>query len=166
MYLYPKYQKLNNICIAFNSKNVSFYNVKPIPEADQWSHQFGRKDRYCIKIANNFGTRRGAYELVYRLYSEKGYADRNDSGMWLSLYNLLPDTTTLVVLRENEVVGTLTVNSTEMQFLTEYSDFKFVDGVLVHQKENKFAGGMNTAKLQLRRVTFDVRLDDEIFMPK
>ncbi|MCG2759491.1 MAG: hypothetical protein L6263_13815 [Desulfobacteraceae bacterium] len=109
MYLYSKYQKLNNICIAFNSKNVSFYNVKPIPEADQWSHQFGRKDRYCIKIANNFGTRRGAYELVYRLYSEKGYADRNDSGMWLSLYNLLPNTTTLVVLRESEVVGTLTV---------------------------------------------------------
>jgi hypothetical protein len=29
--------------------------------------------------------------------------------MWLSLYNLLPDTTTLVVLREDEVVGTLTV---------------------------------------------------------
>lgn len=68
--------------------------------------------------------------------------------------------------RIEKVVGTLTVNSTEMQFLTEYSDFKFVDGVLVHQKENKFAGGMNTAKLQLRRVTFDVRLDDEIFMPK
>jgi len=29
--------------------------------------------------------------------------------MWLSIYNLLPDTTTLVVLREDEVVGTLTV---------------------------------------------------------
>lgn len=68
--------------------------------------------------------------------------------------------------RIEKVVGTLTINDAEMQFLTEYSDFKFVDGVLVHQKENKFAGGMNTAKLQLRGVTFDASLDDETFMPK
>lgn len=68
--------------------------------------------------------------------------------------------------RIEKVVGTLTINGAEMQFLTEYSDFKFVDGALVHQKENKFAGGTNTAKLQLRRVTFDASLDDETFMPK
>jgi len=76
---------------------------------DQRSYPFGRDNRYCIKIANDFRTRRSAYELIYQLYREKGYADPNDSGLWLSLYNLLPDTTTLVVLREDEVVATLTV---------------------------------------------------------
>ena len=85
------------------------YNVESIPEDSQWSHTFGKEDRYRIKIANDFATRRSAYELIYRLYREKGYANPNDSRMWLSLYNLLPDTTTLVVLREDKVVGTLTV---------------------------------------------------------
>ncbi len=86
-----------------------FYNVESIPEDSQWSHTFGKDDRYRIKIANDFATRHSAYELIYRLYREKGYANPNDSRMWLSLYNLLPDTTTLVVLQEDEVVGTLTV---------------------------------------------------------
>jgi len=67
--------------------------------------------------------------------------------------------------RIEKVIGTLNVNGTEMQFLTEYSDFKFVDGALVHQKENKFAGGTNTAKLQLRRITFDAQLDEGSFTP-
>ena len=67
--------------------------------------------------------------------------------------------------RIEKVVGTLSVNGTQMQFLTEYSDFKFVDGTLVHQKENKFAGGTNTAVLQLRQVTFDADLDESRFVP-
>ena len=33
----------------------------------------------------------------------------------------------------------------------------------MHQKENKFAGGMNTAVLQLRKVTFDAPIDDKQF---
>lgn len=64
-----------------------------------------------------------------------------------------------------KVVGTLSVNGTEMQFLTEYSDFKIVDGILVHHKENKFAGGTNTAMLQLHRVTFDARFDEDSLEP-
>lgn len=67
--------------------------------------------------------------------------------------------------RIEKVVGTLSVNGTEMRFLTEYSDFKFVDGVLVHHKENKYAGDVNTAKLQLHRVTFDAKLDEGSFEP-
>jgi hypothetical protein len=86
-----------------------FLNVDSIPEDSQCSHTFGKDNRYRIKIANDFATRQSAYELIYRLYREKGYIDSNHSRMWLSLYNLLPDTTTLVVLREDEVVGTLTV---------------------------------------------------------
>jgi hypothetical protein len=92
-----------------DEKFKNFHNVESIPEDSQWSHTFGKDDRYRIKIANDFATRQSAYELIYRLYREKGYANPNDSRMWLSLYNLLPDTTTLVVLQEDEVVGTFTV---------------------------------------------------------
>ena len=67
--------------------------------------------------------------------------------------------------RIEKVVGSLAMNGMEMQFVTEYSDFAFRDGVLVHAKENKFAGGVNTAILQLRRITFDAELSDKDFVP-
>jgi len=57
-----------------------------------------------------------------------------------------------------KVLGTLSVGSMEMKFLTEYSDFRFRDGVLVHEVENKFAGGVNTAVLRLRDVRFNAGL--------
>jgi hypothetical protein len=64
-----------------------------------------------------------------------------------------------------KVVGSLAINGSEMQFLTEYSNFTFRDGVLVHEKENKFAGGVNTAILQLRRITLDAELKSTDFLP-
>lgn len=64
-----------------------------------------------------------------------------------------------------KVAGTVIMNHGEIQFLTEYSDFSVVEGVLMHHKENKFAAGMNTAVLQLRKVTFDVNYDDNRFQP-
>ena len=67
--------------------------------------------------------------------------------------------------RIEKVAGTLMTNGREVQFLTEYSDFKVVEGVLVHHKENKFASGFNTAKLQLRTIKFDASLDDALFKP-
>lgn len=67
--------------------------------------------------------------------------------------------------RIETVVGSLPIQGTEMQFRTEYSDFAFHDGVLVHRKENKFAGSVNTAVLQLRRVTLDADLGDSDFLP-
>jgi hypothetical protein len=80
---------------------------KPYPA--KWAHTFGEMGQFRIEVANDFESRRTAYELVYRLYREKGYADPNEARMWLSLYNLLPDTTTLIVLRDEEIVGTLSV---------------------------------------------------------
>lgn len=62
-----------------------------------------------------------------------------------------------------KVAGSLLMNGNEIQFLTEYSDFKVIEGILVHQKENKFAGGMNTAVLQLRKITFDASIEDKQF---
>ena len=64
-----------------------------------------------------------------------------------------------------KVAGSLMMQGNEIQFLTVYSDFDVVDGVLVHRAENKFAGGMNTAKLTLKKITFDTKLDDGLFRP-
>jgi len=66
--------------------------------------------------------------------------------------------------RIEKVVGNLAVNGTTFQFLTEYSKFTFRDGVLLHQRENKFAGGVNTAVLQLRRLTLDAKLPETRFI--
>ena len=68
--------------------------------------------------------------------------------------------------RIEKVAGTLTVNGMEMRFLTEYSDFAFQDGVLIHRRENKFAGDVNTAVLQLRRLVPAAELDPERFEPQ
>jgi hypothetical protein len=65
--------------------------------------------------------------------------------------------------RIEKVLGSLAMSGIEMQFLTEYSDFAFHDGVLVHHKENKFAGGVNTAVLQLRRIVLDADLAEADF---
>lgn len=67
--------------------------------------------------------------------------------------------------RIEKVAGSLIINGGEIQFLTEYSDFSVVEGVLVHHRENKFAGGVNTAMLQLRQITFDAHMDDSLFKP-
>lgn len=67
--------------------------------------------------------------------------------------------------RIEKVVGGLAIHGTEMQFVTEYSDFTVHDGVLVHQRENKFAGGVNTAKLKLRSITLDADLGEADFIP-
>ena len=47
------------------------------------------------------------------------------------------------------------------------SDVRTVLDTLIqmHHKENKFATGMNTAILQLRKVTFDVQFDANRFRP-
>ena len=64
-----------------------------------------------------------------------------------------------------KVAGVLTINGREIKFLTEYSDFEFAEGVLIHRKENKYASGVNTAVLQLRQIIFNARLDDSLFRP-
>jgi len=67
--------------------------------------------------------------------------------------------------RIEKVVGSLAINGKAFQFLTEYSNFTFRDGVLLHERENKFAGGVNTAVLQLRRLTLGAKFPDSRFIP-
>lgn len=65
--------------------------------------------------------------------------------------------------RIEKVMGTLSVSGAEMNFVTEYSDFSMIEGVLVHHRENKYAGNVNTAVLKLQRIEFDVTFEDKDF---
>lgn len=65
-----------------------------------------------------------------------------------------------------KTVGQIAMGGATMQFVTEYSEFSKVDGVLVHHRENKFVGGMNTAILRLKRIEVDARFDDDEFAPR
>ncbi len=67
--------------------------------------------------------------------------------------------------RIEKVVGTMSINGNEMNFLTEYSEFKLVDGVLVHHRENKYAGQVNTAVLNLNTITIEAQFEDDTFSP-
>jgi hypothetical protein len=113
---------------------------------------------------------------LMRLYSPLTLRDKRDalefsrSGDYVVLtlsehglqtdYVVSPDTWHIV-----KVMGKLSVNGTAMRFVTEYSDHAMVDGVLVHHRENKWVGSMNTAVLRLQRITVDAEFDDEEFEP-
>jgi len=50
-----------------------------------------------VRVANRPALRQKAYELIHYLYAKKGFARVKDPGVWLSIYDALPDTTTFVV---------------------------------------------------------------------
>jgi hypothetical protein len=73
----------------------------PSPAREKFSFADGR---YTIRAANDLESRRKAYGLVYDLYLEKEYAKPHPSKMWLSIFDALPETVTLLVER-NVVEG-------------------------------------------------------------
>jgi hypothetical protein len=123
------------------------------------------------------GMRRDAMRLqLMRLYSPLTLRSKMESMSLLEQDDLLALSLAengvhvhYLVNKENfhieKVAGVLNMGGQEIRFLTEYSDFAVIDGVLVHQAENKFANGVNTAKLKLSRITFDAPLDGEMFKP-
>ena len=53
-----------------------------------------------------------------------------------------------------KVVGTLSMGTQTMAFLTLYENYKLLDGVLLPHKEIKYAGDVNTAIMHLRETKF------------
>jgi outer membrane lipoprotein-sorting protein len=119
----------------------------------------------------------GAMRLqLMRLYSPLTLRDKRDalelsrSGGYMVLTlmehglqtDYVVDTDTWHIVK---VMGKLSVNGMTMQFVTEYSDYSMVDGVLIHHRENKWVGGTNTAVLRLQRITVDADFDDDEFEP-
>ncbi|MGD8974766.1 MAG: hypothetical protein PVJ56_15795, partial [Desulfobacterales bacterium] len=67
-------------------------------------------DQCIIRVANKLEIRQKAYELLHGLYLKMGYTQNNDKGLWLTIYDALPETTTFVAEDERgRCVGALTV---------------------------------------------------------
>lgn len=62
-----------------------------------------------VRVAGNLESRCTAYQHVYSLYLKKGYAKPHPSNMWLTFFDALPETTTLLVERAGQPIGVLTV---------------------------------------------------------
>jgi hypothetical protein len=82
--------------------------VPPIHEADNGIQFFDGK--CTVHVANQLELRQEAYKLLYDIYLKSGLAKKNNSGLWLSIYDALPDTTTLAAEDEKgKIVGALTL---------------------------------------------------------
>jgi hypothetical protein len=63
-----------------------------------------------INVANRLLSRQKAYKLLYDLYFKMGITPYNGNGLWLSIYDALPETTTFVAEDDRGCVeGALTV---------------------------------------------------------
>lgn len=64
----------------------------------------------------------------------------------------------------DKVVGSMSMGGRNMEFVTEYSDYKEVKGVMIAHKENKFAMGMNTAQNVLQDLRLSETFVDGFFL--
>ena len=66
--------------------------------------------QFTIRVANRLRLRQKAYGLLYELYSKMGITQNEGDGLWLSIYDALPETTTFVAEDDRGCsVGALTV---------------------------------------------------------
>lgn len=65
---------------------------------------------FTVRSANKSELREQAYKLLYEIYSQTGLAKSNSNGLWLSIYDALPETTTFISEDEKgKIVGALTL---------------------------------------------------------
>ncbi len=87
---------LQNTSSALVKKSDSYLkkeNLKPVDLEEVLKFFNGQ----CIlHVANSFMRRQKAYELLYYQYSKKGFTQKKDIDLWLSIYDALPETTTFV----------------------------------------------------------------------
>ncbi len=69
---------------------------------------FGPGGEYRLSVAASIEARRKAWALVHDVYEQKGYVPANSPGLWYGYHDSLPDTTTFLVKRGDDVVATLT----------------------------------------------------------
>jgi hypothetical protein len=69
----------------------------------------GKANGFRFKIAERKDEFEGACRLVHDQYVQKGYMERRKSGMRLSLFHALPETTTFIGKKNDLLIYTLTV---------------------------------------------------------
>ena len=101
-------EKVNSNSFESADNISSTSEVPHIHEEEKGIQFFGGK--CTLRVANRLELREQAYKLLYNIYLKSGLAKKNDSGLWLSIYDALPDTTTLVAEDEKgQILGALTL---------------------------------------------------------
>jgi hypothetical protein len=62
-----------------------------------------------IKIASTVEEYKEAYKIIYDCYIEKGYTNENAHGIRATPYHLLPSTTLVLALWDEEIIGTISL---------------------------------------------------------
>jgi hypothetical protein len=70
---------------------------------------FGSGDEYSVSVASSAADRCRCWRLVYEVYRRKEYAGHDPARLWYSIFDALPETVTLMVERQGELVGSVTV---------------------------------------------------------
>ncbi|MFH1023157.1 MAG: radical SAM protein [Planctomycetota bacterium] len=76
------------------------------PDAD---YRFGADGEYRVRIAASINDRRKAWVLAYEVYRGRHYAGPEDSGLWYSLFDAIPATTTFLAEKSGIPVAALTL---------------------------------------------------------
>jgi hypothetical protein len=116
--------------------------------------------RYSIRVANDIESRMKAYGLVYRLYLEKEYAQPHPSKMWLSIFDALPETVTLLVERHE---------ATDYRLQTTGTTAVACDGPSLSSDLQPVAGSLKPTPVGALTVVFDSPMGlpaDELYRPE
>lgn len=62
-----------------------------------------------FEIASTAQDLTSAFQLLHDVYVQAGLMEKSDSGLRLSVYNMLPHSTTLIAKLHNQIVGTATI---------------------------------------------------------
>jgi len=94
--------------------------------ADGWDRHISLFNGDCrIRVANCYELRDKAYRLIYEIYRRLGYTSQRKSGIWLSAFDALPVTATLIAENsKGEFCGALTLVFDSPFGLPTDSEFK------------------------------------------
>ena len=99
---------LNGISLKKANEKPVKLEVSPILERNPVIQLGGGK--CTVRAANTYELKEQAYKLLYKNYSKMGVAEIKPDGLWLSIFNALPETTTFVAEdSEGKIEGTLTL---------------------------------------------------------
>ncbi|MBT8371607.1 MAG: hypothetical protein KJO34_11635, partial [Deltaproteobacteria bacterium] len=103
-----KLPPINNLSLEKADNRSVELEVPRIPKEERGIQFFNGK--FTIRTANRLELREKAYKLLYNIYSEMGIIRNNHSGLWLSIFDALPETTTIIAEdTKGEILGTLTL---------------------------------------------------------
>lgn len=108
---------------AFNDSTrvecgLAFKNINQMQQKDHFVHFIA--DKFCdlsldrekelvVKLADSREELKEAYTLIHREYLKRGYCKAQPSEMFYTYFCLLTDTRTILITKEKQILGTLTV---------------------------------------------------------